>query len=86
LTQRRRLMISLGTAAIAVGFVVIVMLFGWTPAPRIPRDLDHARTRTEQDCLSCHGPEEKHARPKNHPVREDCFNCHAWAPEGSVTQ
>jgi hypothetical protein len=81
LSDKRRLYTSLGIAAIAVAAVMFLMLFGWNPAPAIPRDFDHARSPDEQDCLRCHGPEGKDARPRNHPLRDDCFSCHAWAPE-----
>lgn len=75
--------ISLSVAGAAVGLVMIVVLFGWTRAPDIPRDMDHARS-TEENCLTCHGPGEENDRPKNHPLNNDCFKCHVWAPEGAL--
>lgn len=84
MSDKRRLYFSLGVAAVAVAAVMFLMLFGWNPAPAIPRDLDHARSPDEQACLRCHGPDGQNARPKNHPLRDDCFSCHPWAkPDAS---
>ena len=46
--------------------------------PPIPADADHAVVDTAA-CLSCHGPGKKNARGRNHPLNDQCFNCHERA-------
>ena len=45
-------------------------------APDIPRDADHARALEAPACLSCHGPGGGAPRGPNHPLSDQCFNCH----------
>ena len=44
--------------------------------PLIPADLDHARSVQPARCLDCHGPAGKNPRGRNHPLNDQCFNCH----------
>jgi hypothetical protein len=44
--------------------------------PLIPADADHVQAQTQQRCLDCHGPGKKNARGRNHPLNDQCFNCH----------
>jgi nitrate reductase cytochrome c-type subunit len=44
--------------------------------PLIPADTDHLQAQTQQRCLECHGPGKAHARGRNHPLNDQCFNCH----------
>jgi hypothetical protein len=80
--SRRRLALSLGAAAIAVGALLAMVFLGTDPPPEIPADRDHVASRSTEACLSCHGPGESAARPPNHPLREDCFTCHVWTRTG----
>ena len=61
--------------AIVAILVVAVFLLHREP-PRMPRDKDHVTSRTEKQCLDCHGPGEKNARTQRHPNANDCFRCH----------
>ena len=47
--------------------------------PPIPADADHAGVSEPTRCLSCHGPGRKNARSRNHPLNDQCFNCHERA-------
>jgi hypothetical protein len=47
--------------------------------PPIPADGDHAGVSEPVRCLSCHGPGTKNARGRNHPLNDQCFNCHERA-------
>lgn len=47
--------------------------------PRIPADADHLRSAEPPQCLECHGPAGRHARGKNHPLNDRCFDCHERA-------
>ena len=44
--------------------------------PLIPRDADHLMPQTQERCLECHAPGKAHARGRNHPLNDQCFNCH----------
>ena len=70
---RRPLLIFLGLAGL-----LTVALVGYTVThrrPAIPADADHATTDAER-CLACHGPGQRSARGPNHPLNNQCFNCH----------
>lgn len=47
--------------------------------PPIPNDADHAGVAETSRCLSCHGPGQKRPRGPNHPLNDQCFNCHERA-------
>jgi hypothetical protein len=47
--------------------------------PPIPNDADHAGVVEASRCLSCHGPGQKRPRGPNHPLNDQCFNCHERA-------
>jgi len=47
--------------------------------PRIPADADHLRSSDPALCLGCHGPGRRRARGPNHPLNDQCFNCHERA-------
>jgi len=71
--SRRLLLAFLGGATL-----LTVALVGYTLThrrPAIPADVDHAVTDTAQ-CLACHGPGRPQARGPNHPLNDQCFNCH----------
>ncbi|MFN3412857.1 MAG: hypothetical protein ACK42L_02220 [Thermoanaerobaculum sp.] len=56
--------------------VFAVLLLVSDRAPKMPPDADHQVSVPEVLCLSCHGYVQKHPRPANHPLRDDCFSCH----------
>ncbi len=71
--SRRLLLAFLGGAT-----ALTVALVGYTVThrrPAIPADADHAVTDTAR-CLTCHGPGREQARGPNHPLNDQCFNCH----------
>lgn len=45
-------------------------------APPVPADAGHASAPTARQCLGCHGPEAAAPRGPNHPLNDQCFNCH----------
>jgi hypothetical protein len=47
--------------------------------PLIPADADHLQAQTQERCLECHAPGKPHARGRNHPLNDQCFNCHERA-------
>jgi doubled CXXCH motif protein len=58
------------------------LLIGYTlrhRRPLIPADLDHVRSVEPARCLDCHGPAGKNPRGRNHPLNDQCFNCHERA-------
>lgn len=67
-----------GVAAVAAGVWV-----SSSKAPRLPADGDHALGQSETRCLTCHGFGQRHPRPADHPLRDDCFSCHR-DPEGTL--
>ena len=72
-SSRRLLLGFLGGATL-----LTVALVGYTLTqrrPAIPADADHAVSDTAR-CLSCHGPRQSRARGPNHPLNDQCFNCH----------
>lgn len=62
---------------------LVALLVGlWLAAdrpPRLPADGDHGLEQPESACLGCHGYGQRHPRPPTHPLRDDCFSCHADA-------
>jgi hypothetical protein len=54
-------------------------------APRIPPDAGHARALDAPGCLSCHGPDGDAPRGPNHPLSDQCFNCHERSQEAVVS-
>jgi len=47
--------------------------------PKVPADADHLKSDDPQACLSCHGRGKPHARTKNHPLNDHCWECHERA-------
>lgn len=71
--DRRLLLGFLGGATLLTAALVGYTLTQRRPA--IPADADHAVGDTAR-CLSCHGPGQSRARGRNHPLNDQCFNCH----------
>lgn len=46
------------------------------PPPEIPADGEHVGARREGDCIVCHNVDGPAPRSKNHPLSEQCFQCH----------
>ena len=72
-----RLAIFLMLAAGIVGGLLVYTLTH--QRPRIPADADHLRSSDPALCLDCHGPGRKRSRGANHPLNDQCFNCHERA-------
>ena len=67
-------------ALAAAALVVTLVMVGTKRPPFVPRDADHASVRRTEGCLGdCHGPKGTHPRTPKHPIRTDCWSCHAWA-------
>lgn len=81
MTQGRRanrpLVVFLIVAGGLSAWLVIYTLRHQRPA--IPADADHLRSLDPAQCLECHGPAGRNARGRNHPLNDQCFNCHERA-------
>jgi len=71
--SKRGLLLFLVAAGVLSGLLVAYTISHRRPP--IPVDMDHAVTDPAA-CLSCHGPGRKDARGPNHPLNDQCFNCH----------
>jgi hypothetical protein len=70
----RTLLFLLFASGVAAFFVF------WTArhrTPPIPADAEHRPALSEPACLLCHGPDGGAPRGRNHPLSDQCFNCHA---------
>lgn len=59
--------------------VLVALLVTFTVThqrPKVPADADHLKSDDPRACLSCHGRGEAHARTKNHPLNDQCWDCH----------
>jgi hypothetical protein len=72
-----RLIVFLALAAVLTGGLILYTLS--QRRPLIPADTDHVGVVEPAACLSCHGPGEKSPRGPNHPLNDQCFNCHERA-------
>jgi len=72
--SKRGLLIFLVAAGVLSGLLLAYTLSHRRPP--IPADADHA-VGDPAACLSCHGPGRQDAREPNHPLNDQCFNCHA---------
>ena len=60
--------------------VVLLVIFTVThQRPKVPADADHLKSDEIRVCLSCHGRGASHARSKNHPLNDQCWDCHERA-------
>jgi hypothetical protein len=69
-----RLAAFLVAASGLTGFLIVYTLRN--RPPQLPADADHRGGAGPDRCLSCHGPEGKDPRGPNHPLNDQCFNCH----------
>ncbi len=54
---------------------MIWLLSTWEPPPVIPDDPMHGAAR-RANCAECHGVDGPVPRTKNHPLNDQCFQCH----------
>ena len=60
--------------------VALLVIFTVThQRPKVPADADHLKSDDPRACLSCHGRGAAHARTKNHPLNDQCWECHERA-------
>ena len=71
---------ALLAALLAGGILILFVVLGNKKPPPVPRDAPHAGARDVEDCLRCHGPDGERPRGPKHPLRNDCWSCHAWSP------
>ncbi len=69
-----RVVVFLALAGSLAGFLVYYTVSHRRPP--IPNDADHAGVVEPARCLTCHGPGRNRARGPNHPLNDQCFNCH----------
>ncbi len=66
--------------AVMIVLVVLLVLFTVThQRPLVPRDAVHLKSDETGYCLSCHARGKVNARPKNHPLNDQCWECHERA-------
>lgn len=56
--------------------MAVLLLVSIRRPPEIPADADHRPWMGVEPCLSCHGPGKPQARPPNHPLNDQCLQCH----------
>jgi hypothetical protein len=73
----RRAAVTAGVVAIAaaLGTGLVIFTLRREPPP-FPPDLDHPAGSVAADCLACHGPAGGRPRGRNHPLNDQCLNCH----------
>jgi cytochrome c553 len=76
--MRRALIGALVIGAVAVALMLWLLATRRIPPP-VPADAAHAASRSEADCVVCHGPDGAAPRSKRHPLSDRCFQCHEWA-------
>lgn len=67
-------------AFLLVAGALTAFFVAWTirrRPPPIPGDAEHRAAHVAAACLGCHGPEGGAPRGRNHPLSDQCFNCHA---------
>lgn len=73
---RRNVALAIGLV-VAVAFSTCLVAYSLRKrTPGVPADADHLQSITAPQCLSCHGPLEARPRSRNHPLNDQCFNCH----------
>jgi DnaJ-class molecular chaperone len=70
----RRVVIVLALMILLAGSLVLFTVTH--QRPRVPRDADHLKSDDPEVCLTCHGRGRSHARSKNHPLNDHCWECH----------
>jgi len=75
-----------GSARMIVFFLLAALLAGGLVGytlkhrrPLIPADADHRAVADPERCLTCHGPAGRSPRGPNHPLNDQCLNCHERA-------
>jgi hypothetical protein len=69
-----RLIAFLLAAGALTAFLVVYTIRNRPPV--LPADSDHRGSARPEQCLDCHGPAGKDPRGPNHPLNDQCFNCH----------
>ncbi len=75
--MNRRVLVVLGLMLLLTVFLVVFTVTHQRPL--VPRDADHLRSDDPDMCLTCHGRGRPHARSKNHPINDHCWECHERA-------
>ena len=74
--NRRVVVVFLSMLALMVLLVIFTVTH---QRPKVPADIDHLKSDDPHACLSCHGRDASHARSKNHPLNDQCWDCHERA-------
>ena len=75
--MNRRVVLVLAIMLVVAALLVILAVTH--QRPKVPADADHLKSDDPLACLSCHGRGESHARSKNHPLNDRCWECHERA-------
>ena len=72
-----RVVVFVAVAAALTGLLIVYTVTHRRPL--IPADRDHVEAAVPEQCLRCHGPGMRRPRGPNHPLNDQCFNCHERA-------
>ena len=72
--KKNQIIALIALAALAVLAVLFAMSAKEPPA--LPANNTHAVWNGPERCHVCHGPGAAQAKPKNHPIGNDCLRCH----------
>lgn len=63
-------------AAIVAAIVGLLYILSLETVVPIPQDENHIGIDEEIQCFDCHGEGEEFQRKKEHPPKDQCFECH----------
>ncbi len=73
---------SFAIFVIVVLAVLYVLSLSGRKPPAIPPDLVHVSAKTKEDCQTCHGEGKASPLKKEHPPKDQCFECHKFKQSG----
>jgi hypothetical protein len=66
---------------VLVAVLYVLSISGKKP-PAIPPDTVHVAAATKEDCLGCHAEGKSSPLRKEHPPKDQCFECHKMKATG----
>jgi hypothetical protein len=71
----------------AIGIIAVIAILYFLSAtgkkpPAIPPDTAHVAAVTVDDCKGCHAEGKASPLKKEHPPKDQCFECHKMKKEG----
>lgn len=74
--------ISFALIILLVVALLYVLSISGKKAPAIPPDAVHVAATTKEDCQGCHGEGKSSPLKKDHPPKDQCFECHKMKSGG----